>query len=325
MRWALGLDVGGTKIAGGLVSDTGEVRNFQSRMIQAKGDQAVNAILETGRLFIDLAQAQGIRLEGVGIAVPGAVNIHTGIVLGAPNLDWKDLPLKSIAEKQLRLPSEIELDVRATALGEMLSGAAKDIKDFVYITIGTGIGAGIVINGLLLYGSQSTSGEIGHCILIKDGPLCGCGQRGCFEALAAGPAIADRAQRAAWSALSQSILVDAAQRGDEIDAKMVFEAALKGDELALEVVRETADYIGRGLALILNILNPQKIIIGGGVAKAGELLFRSIRSAAAKYTLYPPAKRTEIIPISDPNRILVAGSANLIFTRCHPASHQNSN
>ena len=315
MKWAIGLDVGGTKIAGSLISDTGENLQIETSAIPTKGEPAVEAVMQMAERLIQLSRNQGYVPEGIGIAVPGAVDIASGIVQRAPNLNWEHLPLKDLGEKRLGLPIEIELDVRAAALGAMLTDLARGIKDFIYVTIGTGIGAGIVVGGELYYGHHSSSGEIGHCVLVEDGPSCGCGQRGCFEALAAGPALADRARRMLLEVPMPSILSQAVDKNGCIDPKAVFEAAQAGDPLAIEVVRKTAEYIGRGFSVLINLLNPEKIIVGGGVAKGGEYLMGLVRQYTSQYTFHHIPKLTQIVLPHDLDRLPIFGAANLIFRR----------
>ena len=228
------------------------------------------------------------------------------------------MPLKQTLEAELGVPVEVELDVRAAALGAMLSDLARDVRDFVYVTIGTGIGAGIVINGQLHHGAHFCSGEIGHCVLVEDGPRCGCGQRGCFEALAAGAAIAERAGRLVDKTLVKSTMAGHRDANGRIDPKLVFEAAQANDPLARETVRRTAEYIGRGLAILINVLDPQKIILGGGIAKGGECLLGLIRQYMAQYTLHRGPKMTPIDLSPDLDNLPVVGAANLIFTRRSP-------
>ena len=200
--------------------------------------------------------------------------------------------MKKTLEADLGVPVEVELDVRAAAFGRMLCDVGNDLHDFVYVTIGTGIGAGIVVNGKLHHGAHFCSGEIGHCVLVEDGPRCGCGQRGCFEALAAGAAIAERAGRLVDKTPLDSKMAGHRDANGRIDPKHVFEAASTDDPLASEAVRRTAEYIGRGLAILINVLDPQKIIVGGGLAKGGETLLGLIRRYTAHYTLHRGPKGT---------------------------------
>ena len=322
MRWAIGIDVGGTKIAGALVSEAGDIRGFEMNPVPAKGEQGVRAVEVEARRLLALAEAERCPIDGMGLAVPGAVDSDTGVVLWAPNLDWENLPLQERFEAAFEVPIRVELDVRATALGAMSSDLARDVRDFVYVTIGTGIGAGIVVNGDLHRGFHSCSGEIGHCVLVEDGPRCGCGQRGCLEALAAGSAIAGTARRIVDKTQIPSVLSERMDGNGEINPKHVFEAAAANDPLACEVVRTTAEYIGRGLSFLINILNPQKIIIGGGVAKGGEYLLRLIRQYAAEYTLHRGPRQTEIILSPDLDHLPVVGAANLVFKSKRRRRHE---
>ena len=295
MHWAAGIDVGESKIAGALVDNTGKTSGFQSCPMSTGASRGVAAVKEAAQRLLAFAEAQKRPVAGIGVAVPGAVDIAAGVVLRAPNLGWEDVPLKRTLEADLGLPVEVELDVRAAALGVMLSEVGSNCRDFVYVTIGTGIGAGIVVNGKLHHGAHFCSGEIGHCVLVEDGPRCGCGQRGCFEALAAGGAIAERAGRLVNKTTLDSTMASLRDANGRIDPQHVFQAALANDPLACAAVRRTAEYIGRRLAILINVLDPQKIIVGGGNAKGGESLLGLIRQYTAQYTLHRGPKRTPIV------------------------------
>jgi glucokinase-like ROK family protein len=315
MSWAIGIDAGGTKIAGALVSHDGQLSDFECTPVPAKGPPGLEAVRQTARRLLCSAEADGKTISGIGIAVPGAVDVQQGVVLRAPNLNWENVPLKADFEAALGVPVEVELDVRAAALGVMLYDMGRGLRDFVYVTIGTGIGAGIVINGELHYGANSCSGEIGHCVLVQEGPRCNCGQRGCFESLAAGGPIAERAWRIVHGTPVESQMRrDMAVEG-RIEPRCIFKAAQAMDSLACEVVRATAEYIGRGLSLLINILNPEKIVIGGGIAKGGEPLLELIRQYTAQYTMHELPKRTDIVLSPDIDNLPVVGAANLVFRR----------
>jgi len=308
------MDVGGSKIAGALVNSEGGTCNLETVPTPKDSARSVEAVLAMGQRLLGHASAAACPVLGLGVAVPGAVDPDKGIVLGAPNLGWKSLPLKEKLEALLGVRAELELDVRAAALGAMLTDLARDVRDFIYVTIGTGIGAGIVINGELYRGAHFCSGEIGHCVLVEDGPRCRCGQRGCFEALAAGSAISRRAGRLVAQSTVDSIMAAGSNGSGEIDPREVFKAASAGDPLACEVVHATAKYLGRGLSVLTNVLNPQKIILGGGIVKGGgEYLLGLVRHYLACSTLHDLPKRTEIVLSPDLDGLPVIGAANLIL------------
>ena len=202
------------------------------------------------------------------------------MVIEAPNLKWKDLPIVALLEKEFNLPVVLENDANAAAYGEYVYGAAKGRKDLVYLTVSTGIGGGIIVNGELVYGRNYSAGEVGHMVVLPDGPPCGCGRRGCVEALASGSAIAREAKalllKEGQGGSGRTGLLWEMTGGDpeRLTAKEVGKAAAQGDPLALSVLEKAFRYLGIALGNLVNLLNPEIIVIGGGVAAMGPLLFR---------------------------------------------------
>ena len=255
-------------------------------------------------------------MAGVGVAVPGAVEIATGVVLRARNLDWENVPLKQTLEADLGVPVEVELDVRAAALGAMLSDLARDVRDFVYVTIGTGIGAGIVIDGKLHHGAHFCSGEIGHCVLVEDGPRCGCGQRGCFEALAAGAAIAERAGRTGRQNPSgfDNGRPPRCQRQNRPQAASSRPPWPTTRWLARQFGGPPS-ISGAGWPSSSTCSTRKKSLSAAASPRAGNACFGLIRQYMAQYTLHRGPKETPIVLCPDLDNLPVVGAANLIFTR----------
>ena len=216
-------------------------------------------------LVRELVQEAGIdlaMLAGVGCSVPGPLDREHGIVLFSPNLAWRDVPLANMLQDRLNVPIEIEDDARCAALGEALRGTARGAKNAVYVTISTGIGSGVIVNGELYRGAHGLAGEIGHITLEPLGPLCSCGNTGCFESLASGTAIAERARQAVMRG-DATVMADLG--AESITAKQVIQAAESGDEVARHVVETAGDYIGIGLAAVASAYDPEIITLGGGV------------------------------------------------------------
>jgi glucokinase len=222
-------------------------------------------------------------IAGVGCSAAVMADVEKGIVFSAPNMlgPHRNVPLRDLLQDAANRPALIEMDANAAALGEAWKGVGAGTDYFVYVVVGTGIGAGILMRGQVYRGWHGTAGEFGHTTIVPDGPLCNCGRYGCLEALAAGPAIVLRAQGAILQG-RETMLPDLAQ-GQEITCKIIFDAARQGDEVAQEVVRRTAEYLSIGLSNVIHLLNPNVIALGGGVIKGGaDLLLTPIRQGVAR-------------------------------------------
>jgi glucokinase-like ROK family protein len=221
------------------------------------------------------------RLQAVGVTVPGLVAQATGTVELAPNLEWKQAPLRALVQRALDLPVVVLNVTNSGALAEGRVGAAKGVRSYVWLYMGTGTGAGIVIDGRVFYGHKGFSGEIGHCPLVMDGPECSCGLRGCLEAVASGWAIGRAGERArAGSAPTLLKQIEGA-----VDAEAVAEAARRGDAEAQRIFREAGNYLGMGLSTLVNLLDPELIVLAGGVMAASDYILEPTRESAAKHTV----------------------------------------
>jgi glucokinase len=232
---------------------------------------------------------------GVGVGAPGPLDRERGIVITTPNLGWTNFPLRDVIAERTRLPVRIDNDANCATLGEWWLGAAKGANNVIGMTIGTGIGGGIILGGRLYHGSADMAGEIGHATIDITGRRCKCGNYGCLEAYASGPSIADRAREALSG--DDTLMVRMAG-GDpaKITAATVYEAAKRGDDTALDVVRETSRFLGAGVANLLNIFNPDVVVICGGVTQAGETLFAPLRREVRKRAFKPAVDACEIVP-----------------------------
>ena len=301
MRWVIGVDIGGTNLVVGAVAEDG------SRVIGAhvrptdptRGADAVIddivAMVEHTRKVVQIAEPVH-EILGLGIGAPGPLDTKNGIVLLTPNLGWVDMPLRARLSEPLKLPASLDNDANCAVLGECWVGAARTARYVIGITIGTGIGGGIVIDGQLYHGASDAAGEIGHMTIDLNGRRCSCGAYGHLEAYASGPAIASRATEQI-EAGSSSLLVDMVA-GDlkQVTAQTVYLAAQQGDPLAHEVVRETAQYLAAGIASLLNIFNPDLVVVVGGVTGAGERLFDPLRHEVARRAFKPAVQACEIVP-----------------------------
>lgn len=244
-------------------------------------------VLEEGSIVREMVRS-------LGIGAPSPLLPEEGVLYNASNLGWRDVPLKEILEKRTGLKVWLENDANAAAWGEKWFGAGKGYKDLIYITISTGIGGGIILENRIYRGSSGSAGEFGHIPVREGGLLCGCGNRGCLETVASGPALVKKARL--LSLEKKTLMKELAGEIERIDGKIVLEAARKGDISALGLYREMGEILGNSLAGIATIFNPQAILLGGGVTSAKELLFQPIREIVEKRAFGPAKERLKIIP-----------------------------
>ncbi len=315
--YAIGVDLGGTKILTALVDGAGRVVQRHRVPTPREGPAAVvEAIAGTVDAVLQGTAVHRPQPTGIGVGSPGPLDPRAGIVLEPPNLPgWHDVPLARMLSDRLGMITHIEHDANAAALAEWWIGAGRGIRDLVYVTISTGIGGGIILGDVLLQGHSGTAGEIGHTTIDVDGPRCGCGRPGHLEAMASGPAIARMAAEASGTGQRTVVLAMAGGDPSRITAEMVEEAARQGDVVARAVLARAGFYIGVGVANLLNLLNPRRVIIGGGVSKAGELLFGSIRRTVSELAFEHPARDAEIVPAALGDDVGAIGAAAVVFAR----------
>jgi glucokinase len=281
-KFALGVDIGGTKVAAGLVDASGTIL-FQTRVpmpargTAAEGFGAVQSAIEA--VFAGRPDSRA-NLVGIGICAPGPLDPKTGVILNPPNIPcWRNFPLAAEVQRVFGLDARVDNDGNAAALAEAIWGAGVGHKNIFYATLGTGIGTGIVFDGQIYHGRTGSAAEGGHVSIDYHGPVCGCGKRGCIEALAAGPAIARRAREriAGANRTSTKILALAGGNLDAITAETVAEAYRQGDALAAAVLEETADLLAFWAGNIIDLLEPDVFIFGGGLAPLMSAFFPRIR------------------------------------------------
>jgi glucokinase len=251
-----------------------------------------------GRAVMDETRktVPGAEFVGVGAGAPGPLDTRRGVVLLTPNLGWVNLPLRQLLQDALGAPARIDNDANCAVLGEWWMGAARGAKHVIGITIGTGIGGGIIVDGRLYHGASDCAGEIGHTTVEVNGRRCKCGNYGCLEAYASGPAIARRAVEAIEAGQSSKLPGYVNGELEKITAQTVYQAAHDGDELAEEVVGDTAKFLGAGIANMINIFNPEIVVVFGGVTYAGERLFGPLRREVAKRAFKPAVAVCRIVP-----------------------------
>lgn len=297
MDYYVGIDLGGTNTKIGILNIDGEI--FKSTVIKTLSSEGAQKTLtriweatkELGEeLKIDIK-----KIKGIGIGIPGPV-INQSVVAFFANFPWgENVDIKSMMEEISGVETKLDNDVNIIALGEAKYGAARGSKTSVTVALGTGIGGGIYVDGKLISGFMGAGGEIGHMKLVMDGKLCGCGQKGCFEAYASATGLI----REATSRLivnKQNLLYTMIEgKLDTLEAKDIFDAAKEGDKFSLDLVDYEAEYLAMGIGNILNIINPEKIVLGGGVAMSGEILLNPMKEKLKKYALPVTLKNIEIV------------------------------
>src|SRR4029077_7446539 len=264
-----------------------------------------------GVILDTIAQTDAARRDviGVGIGAPGPLDREKGIVIVAPNLGWRNFPLRNLVAEKLNLPATPDNDANSATVGELWEGAAQGATNVIGMTIGTGIGGGLIIDGKLFHGSSDVAGEIGHTTIDLNGRHCKCGNYGCLEAYASGPAIATRAREVLVREETASLLPSlVGGRLDEITAATVYHAAAQGDAVASEIVRDTARYLGVGVANLLNTVNADVVVIAGGVTAAGDALFVPLRAEVRRRAFRPAVDATRIVPGELPGTAGVVGA-----------------
>ena len=316
MAKRIGIDVGGTNVKIALVDDNGKIIYSNSVPTYAKMgyEYTVNNIKQAIKDLMKETNTTPSDIEGIGFDFPGQVDCKTGVVKLAPNIPgWVNVPIAQMIEDEFHIPTRIDNDVRCAALGELKFGAGRGCENFICITVGTGIGSGIVINGKVVRGATNAAGELGHIKLqMNGGPICGCGDTGCLEAFASGPAIVAMAQEYIKGGKSTKFREMAAAEGGEITPYMAAKAAEEGDPVAKRIFEIVGEYIGIGLTSVINLLNPERVIIGGGVAESGELLLGPIRKTIKERAMVVAGNAVEIVPAQLGNSAGVIGASMLI-------------
>ena len=311
----MGIDLGGTNIAAGVMPTDG-TREIAMRMVQTHAEEGSDAVVNRIAALIEDVIAQ-TQLEtgaersdflGVGIGSPGPLDRARGVVIVTPNLGWRDFPLRDEVSKRVNLPATLDNDANCATIGEWWCGAAKGGRNVVGLTIGTGIGGGLILDGKLYHGASDAAGEIGHTTIDSTGRRCKCGNYGCLEAYTSGPAIAERAREVLEG--DDDSLLPAMVDGDlsRITAQTVFEASKRGDRVALDVVRDTAHFLGVGISNLINIFNPDTFVIAGGVTQAGDLLFDPLRAEVRRRAFRPSVEACRIVPGALPLSAGVVGA-----------------
>jgi len=290
----IGVDLGGTNLRAAVLNHEGDILSKHKESTRAAEGRVkvVARLIENIRRQRELAVHEGHEVAAVGVGAPGVIFGDKGIVVKSPNFpDWNNLPLKAELETALTLPVFIENDANAAALGEQWRGAGRDIGSMILLTLGTGVGGGIVLDNKIWHGADGMAGEIGHMTLVPEGRQCSCGNTGCLEMYASSRGIV----QTYCEELIKRAPRDADRHGD-ITSEQIYQAAREGDGLALRVMKDMGRMLGIGIANLINIFNPEMIVIGGGVRDAWPLFIDATREEIRKRAFEAPAERTAIMP-----------------------------
>lgn len=312
---AIGIDVGGTKISITVGDRRG--RLLAHRLIPTRtGTQTRKGIEEILGNLKELTSDKNFKnkILGIGIGIPGPVSDQKGTVPFSPHLQgWKGLPLKKIIQKSLRLPVRMANDANAAALGEKKFGQGRGLSHFVYITVSTGIGSGIVLDGKLLEGASFVAGEVGHMTIVPGGAFCKCGKQGCLEAYASGTALTRMARETLTRSQIREV-IEASEISEGLSARVLGAAARKDHKAAIQLFDIAGGFLGIGIANLLNVINPQKVILGGGVLKSAPGNFWKSMMATCKEHAWPEAfKAVKIVPSRLHGKVGDLGALALVF------------
>jgi glucokinase len=307
----IAIDLGGTNLRAAAIDRIGKIHRHVKRLTPRDGDPAnlVSAIVAAVRECA--AGVDQTPIRAVAVAIPGTVHHTEGTVMNAPNLPWLNgFALTAALQTDLSSTVMIENDANAAAVGEMWQGAARDARSIICVTLGTGVGGGVILDGELWRGIDGTSGEVGHVGVVYDGPPCGCGSRGCVEQFASATAIV-RMTRELLPEYPDSTL----KAISPLTAEAVYRQGISGDELAREVYRRAGTYLGMGLASLVNVLNPELIVIAGGVAESWGLFIPSVRAEIDARAFPEPARRVQLVPAACGDDAGLLGAAYLAFKK----------
>jgi glucokinase len=303
----LAIDIGGTKLAAGVVDSDGRMlaRGEVPTLAKEGLEPVLARIVGLGRDLLTRPEVAEVRVHRIGVGCAGPVDLKAGIVFNPPNLPgWVRVPLSDRIQQALGLPTILENDANAAGLGEYRYGAGRGARSIVYMTVSTGIGGGIILDGKVWHGLKDAAGEIGHMTVCPDGPVCGCGNRGCLEAMSSGPSIARRAREAVSAGRATAL-----SRIPNMTSADVVRLAQEGDVVAREVWDEAVRYLGIGVAAAITILAPERVVIGGGVTKAGDFLFQPLRAHVRQRVKLVPVESVPILPATLGSDVGILGAA----------------
>jgi glucokinase len=312
-RYAIGVDLGGTNIKFGIVSEKGKIKDKISlKTFAEEGPEKVIAQIKSG--IKEILSENKYKINGIGIGSPGVVSSDKGIVENPPNLPgWTKINLGKVIQKEFNLDVYVENDANAAAIGEMIFGAGKKYSSFIMVTLGTGVGGGVIINKKIYKGEFGAAGELGHLTIDYNGPRCNCGSYGCIEAYIGNNYLVHWVKDELKQNQSSKVLKLINNNYDMLTPKIIQDAAEEGDHFAQSVIEKMGKYLGAAFASVSNLLDISTFIVGGGVAGFGKPLFDSIDTAATERVLTPLRNRVEVLPAKLKNDAGIKGASALVF------------
>ena len=311
---AIGIDIGGTSIKGAAVDSNGKVyTKFNIPFIKGEpGEKTIKKLALRIREYID-EQDLLMDVVGIGIGCPGTIDVDNGVVSYANNLGWEDLPVAKIMKRYLPYPVRLINDANAASFGEAKFGAGKEFQNIVMLTLGTGIGGGIIVHGKLYEGNEGKAGELGHMVICMDGEQCTCGRKGCFEAYASATALIRDAKRV-MAENRDTLMWEICPNINNIGARTPFEAAQQGDQVAMELIDRYVKYLGEGILNYCNIFRPNIVVLSGGIANAGKYLFDKVNVYIKEREYgYKRTPAVEVVPSKLGYDSGIVGAAALLF------------
>ena len=315
-EYALGVDLGGSKIGVAVVSPEGRIIHYSKAptLVEMGKDDTIARIKANIRQVIEQSGVKMNQITGIGVGAPGPLSPLEGIIYSAPNLPgWHDVPLAQILEEEFDLPVILENDGNAAAWGERIFGAARGINDLICLTLGTGIGGGLILGGKIYHGKNCFAGEIGHMVVNKDGPRCNCGGYGCLESYSSATGIRNRI--AARIEKMQETIPDSVSISDlnEVGLADIFQRARHGDPLLSEIVSDAIEYLGIGITSLVNLLNPEMVVLVGGITNEGDQLLNPIKDTVFHRAMKSNLMDLQIVIGQLGNYAGVTGSAALMW------------
>ncbi|MBU5593487.1 ROK family protein [Clostridium sp. MSJ-4] len=310
-KYLIGIDLGGTKIAGAITDLEGNI--IKENTLPTKAEEGEKSVL--GRIIEviqDLIISSGKTVDdikAIGIGSPGPLDSKKGIIITTPNIPFKNFDILTPIKEKFNVPAFLDNDANVAAIGEHMLGAGRNTENMIYVTVSTGVGGGAIINGRLYRGNTCNALEVGHTTLLPDGPRCNCGNYGCLEALSSGTAIAKRAKEAVESGRDTTL-----SHYETITSYEVFKEAAKGDSVARHIIDTSLEYLGIGIANIITSFDPEMIVIGGGVTKAGRIIFDRIQEVVGKRCFEAMAASCKIVPAALGEKAGVMGAVALAMT-----------
>ncbi|MGI6316970.1 MAG: ROK family protein [Christensenellales bacterium] len=314
MKYFVGVDLGGTNIAVGLCDENGKLLH-QDSVPTGAHRPASNVLADMADLILKVVADSGHTMSdisGVGVGSPGAADTKSGVLIFSNNLNWRFVQVREELQKKLgKIPVALDNDANVAALAELYAGCAQDVKNVVLLTLGTGVGGGIIIDGKILGGCHHVGAEIGHMCMDPRGPMCTCGNRGCFERYTSATALIQAGRRAVVDYPGCAIHTAAGGDMEKVTAKVVLDAAKAGDVIAREIFDNYVYYLAMGCISIINLFDPEVIALGGGVSKAGDFLLDAVQKVTKEHIFYKdlPHARIEISPLG--NEAGIIGAAML--------------